>query len=88
MIPVILYILIGTYGILVVGIIFKIKIMEILAGFMLLLSGVYIIPNGIGEVGNVMTLGIGAISIGIGAFHVIKDISHVDLSVKQEEEED
>jgi len=88
MIPVILYILIGTYGILVVGIIFKIKIMEILAGFMLLLSGVYIIPNGIGEVGNVMTLGIGAISIGIGAFHVIKDISNVDLSVKQEEEED
>ena len=88
MIPVILYILIGTYGILIVGIIFNIKIMEILAGFMLLLSGVYIIPNGIGEVGNVMTLGIGAISIGIGAFHVIKDISNVDLSVKQEEEED
>lgn len=87
MIPVELYLLFFAYGILIVGIIFKIKIMQMLSGFFLLLLGVYIIPNGIGTTGNLTTIGIGAISIGLGAWHVIKDLADIDFERKREEEE-
>ncbi len=88
MIPVILYLLILAYALLVVGIIWKVKIMEILASFFLLILAVEIITNGIGTIENVMTSGIGIINIGIGGFHLVKDLTNIDFSNKLEEEED
>ena len=88
MIPVVLFILILTYALLIVGIIFKIKVMEILSSFLLLILAVEIITNGIGTIENIMTSGVGIISIGIGAFHLIKDLANIDLTIKSKEEED
>jgi len=87
MIPVVLWLLIVAYGILIVGVITEKNIFQVFGGFLLMILAIEIIINGIGPLNNLLTLGIGYISIGFGAFHAIKIITEIDFSNKSREEE-
>jgi len=88
MIPVVLYLLIIAYALLVVGVIYEKNIIEKLASFLLLLLFVEIVINGIGDLNNTLTFGTAVITFGFAAFHLVRDFTeHFKDNNEKEEEE-
>ena len=88
MIPVVLYLLILAYSLLVIGIIFEKNIIEKMASFMLLLLFVEIIWNGIGDLNNTLTFGTAVITFGLAAYHLVRDFTILDFKKEKEEDDE
>ena len=88
MIPVVLYLLMLGYSLLVVGVIFEKNIIEKLASFLLLVLFVEIIVNGIGTLNNTLTFGTAVITFGFAAYHLVRDFTVLNLDKKKDEDDD
>lgn len=91
MIPVILYLLIIGYALLIFSFIFeeKLQIIRVLSSFFLIVLSVSILTDGIGDLANtsLVIVSTGVITISLCSYCLIKDLFELDFSIKEEEEE-
>ena len=71
MIDFIYFLLILVYAILIVGFLTKEAAIVILGGMGIILAGIYIFINGMGEVSNFLTFGFSTITMGVGSYVMI-----------------
>jgi len=88
MIPVVLYLLILGYALLVIGVIYEKNIIEKMASFLLLLLFVEIVWHGIATVNNTLTFGTAVITFGFAAYHLVRDFTVLNFDKKKEDDEE
>lgn len=84
--PVIIAVLVLAFIITFVGL-KAISIIRVLGGMMLLISGMVIIISGVEGLNNLMTLGIGSISIALGGWFMIMDLFKNPFSGEEQNED-